>query len=127
MDDLKTGSYDVSADPKENRLYLELTGRLGEDRLQAAAREAVAEAERLREGFDIVNDLSGFSPPNPESAEAIKEAQAELMELGVDRVVRIVDEDTSTVVENAFKRRSRKVGYEGMSADSIEEAEQMLS
>jgi glycosyltransferase involved in cell wall biosynthesis len=78
------------------------------------------------EQFDIVNDLSGFTPPSPEAAKPIKRAQAELKEMGVDRVVRVVDEETSQVVVNAFERRSKDVGYSGETADSVGAAGRLL-
>ena len=118
--------YDVEADSRANRLYLTLSGKLDAETLDDAAAETVEAAEQLDEGFDILNDLSGFRPVSPEAAEAIKEAQAELVELGVDRVVRVVDDETSPVVVNAFERRSKEVGYSGETADSVEEAERLL-
>ncbi|MFB6073794.1 MAG: hypothetical protein ABEJ89_02135 [Haloarculaceae archaeon] len=122
-----TAEYEVEADPREERLYITLTGRLSADEIATAAERTEAAAERLDPGFDVVNDLRGFAPPSPDAAEPIKEAQAALVEGGVDRVVRIVDDDTSQVVVNAFARRSRDVGYEGMTADSVGEAERLLS
>jgi len=118
--------YEIEADPRTNRLYLSFTGRLEREQMETAADETVETAERLREGFDIVNDLSGFTPPSPEAAKPIKRAQAELKEMGVDRVVRVTDEETSQVVVNAFERRSQDVGYSGETADSVVEAERTL-
>lgn len=119
-------TYDIEADRRENRLYLDLTGRLDEQTLAEAADAAVEAGQQLDEGFDIVNDLSGFRPPSPEAATAIKRAQGELKEMGVDRVVRVVDDETSQVVINAFERRSTDVGYSGETAESRDEAERML-
>jgi len=118
--------YEIEADPRTNRLFLSFTGRMERDQMETAADETVEAAERLRDGFDIVNDLSGFTPPSPEAAKPIKRAQAELKEMGVDRVVRVTDEDTSQVVVNAFERRSRDVGYSGETADSVAAAERKL-
>ncbi|WP_436930075.1 hypothetical protein [Halosimplex halobium] len=118
--------YEIEADPQANRLYLSFTGRLDRAEMETAADETVETAERLRDGFDIVNDLAGFTPPSPEAAKPIKRAQAELKEMGVDRVVRVTDEETSQVVVNAFERRSRDVGYSGETADSVAEAERKL-
>jgi hypothetical protein len=118
--------YEIETDPRTNRLYLSFTGRMEREEMETAADETVEAAERLRDGFDIVNDLSGFTPPSPEAAKPIKRAQAELKEMGVDRVVRVTDEDTSQVVVNAFERRSRDVGYSGETAGSVVEAEQKL-
>ena len=119
--------YQIEADRTNNRLYLTLQGTLESDQIVAAADEAVSEAEKLREGFDIVNDISRFRPPDPEAAESIKEAQGKLLEMGVERVVRVADDETSQVVVNAFSRRSQQVGYEAMTAESVAEAERKLS
>lgn len=123
----KWGMYEISTDGPKNRLYIDLTGRMESEEIAAAAEEAVAAGETLRDGFDIINDISGFSPPSPEAAEPIKEAQRELKSLGLDRVVRVVDDETSQVVVNAFERRSRDVGYSGETASTVEEAERLLA
>ena len=118
--------YEIDADVAANRLYIDLNGRMETDEIADAADASVAEAESLRDGFDIINDLSGFKPPSPEAAEPIKRAQGELKEMGVDRVIRVTDEETNDVVVHAFERRSRDVGYSGESASSVEEAERLL-
>jgi hypothetical protein len=119
-------AYDINADVLANRLHIDLTGRMDADEISEAADVTIEEAEALDDGFDIITDLSGFKPPSPEAAQPIKRAQGQLKEMGVDRVVRVTDEQTSEVVVNAFERRSRDVGYSGETADSLAEAEQML-
>ena len=118
--------YDITADRNSNRLYIDLSGRMEREDIEEAADATVAEAEKLRDGFDIVNDLAGFKPPSPEAAKPIKRAQGQLKEMGVDRVVRVVDEDTSQVVVRAFERRSKDVGYSGETADTVAEADRQL-
>jgi len=120
------GHYEIRADEATNRLYITLNGRLDAEQIELAADMAVETARSLDEGFDIVNDISGFRPPGPEAAAPIEAAQQSLSEIGIDRVVRIADDETSTVVVNAFDRRSKTVGYEGLTADSIAEAERLL-
>jgi hypothetical protein len=118
--------YEIEVDRRTNRLLLDFSGHLERETLEEAAAETVEAAEQLDDGFDIINDLSGFAPPSPEAAKPIKRAQAKLKEMGVDRVVRVADEDTSQVVINAFERRSKDVGYSGETADSVLEAQQLL-
>lgn len=118
--------YDIEADTRNNRLYIDLSGRIDAATIDDAAEEAVEAAQSLRDGFDIINDVSGFKPPSPEAAKPIKRAQGQLQEMGVDRVIRVVDAETSSVVVNAFERRSKSVGYSGESADSVEAAERLL-
>ena len=118
--------YDIRADTSTNRLYLDITGRVDADEMAEAADKTLSEAEKLQSGFDIINDLSGFQPPSPEAAKPIKVAQGELKEMGLNRTIRVVDDDTSQVVVNAFERRSRDVGYSGEQAGSVDEAEELL-
>ncbi|MFB6243584.1 MAG: hypothetical protein ABEH80_05755 [Halobaculum sp.] len=118
--------FDIEADRERNVLYIDLSGRLDADAIREAADETVSAAETLRSGFDIVTDLRGFSPPSPDAAEPIGEAQQRVAELGVDRVVRVSDENTSSVVELAFERRSKEAGYSGETAESVEAAERRL-
>jgi len=119
-------SYDVRADTTTNTLYIELVGRLEADEIETAAEEATDAAKRLSDGFYIINDISKFTPPSPEAAKPIQKAQQELKTMGVGDVVRVVASDTSQVTENAFQRRSRQAGYEGKTAETVEEAEAML-
>ena len=119
-------SYEIRADSSSNTLYLEFTGTLTADEMGTAAEETIETAERLDEGFQIINDISEFTPPSPEAAKPIKEAQVKLHEMGVGDVVRVVAEETSSVTENAFQRRSRQAGYDGKTATTVAEAERKL-
>jgi hypothetical protein len=119
--------YEIEADRVANVLHIDLSGRLDRDDLESAAEETLSAADSLRDGFHVVNDLSGFRPPSPEAAKPIQRAQKGLVERGVDRVVRVVDDDTSNVVTHAFQRRSKKAGYSGETADSVAAAEQLLA
>ena len=119
-------SYEIRTDRAKNTLYLELNGALTADEIQTAANETVEVAERLDDGFGIINDISEFTPPSPEAAKPIEEAQATLKQLGVGDVVRVVADETRAVTENAFQRRSRKAGYEGKTATTVDEAERKL-
>ncbi|MFC6758064.1 MULTISPECIES: hypothetical protein [Haloarcula] len=119
-------SYEIRADTTVNTLYLEFSGTLTADEMQTAADETIDAAGSLDDGFGIINDISEFTPPSPEAAKPIQEAQVKLKELGVGDVVRVVAAETSTVTENAFQRRSRQAGYEGKTATSVAEAERKL-
>jgi len=119
-------TYEIRGDEATNRLYITLSGRLDAEEIEVAADMAVEAARTLDSGFDIINDISGFRPPSPEAAAPIKEAQGALAKMGIERVVRVADEETSSVVLNAFERRSQQVGYEGLTADSVAEAERLL-
>jgi len=83
-------SYEIRADRTASTLYLEFSGTLTADEMRTAAEETIAAAETLTDGFRIINDISSFTPPSPEAAKPIEEAQAKLKELGVGDVVRVV-------------------------------------
>jgi len=119
--------FEISADRATNRLYIDITGSVEREEMEATADTTISEAETLREGFDIVNDHSGFRPLSPEAVEPIKAAQEELKQMGLSRTVRVVDDETSSVVVNAFERRSRDVGYSAEQADSVAAAEELLA
>ncbi|TQQ80265.1 hypothetical protein [Halonotius roseus] len=118
--------YEIEADTRANILYLEFSGTLTAAEMETAAEETINAAEELTDGFRIINDISTFTPPSPEAAEPIQDAQTNLKSMGVGDVVRVVAEDTSVVTENAFQRRSREAGYEGKTAASVAEAEEKL-
>jgi hypothetical protein len=120
------GAYEIRADERTNTLYLSFSGALSEQQMTVAAEETLAAAEQLDGGFAIINDISTFRPPSPEAAKPIEAAQTELKGMGVGDVVRVIGEETSTVVENAFQRRSRKAGYDGQTATTVQEAERQL-
>lgn len=119
-------AYETEADREHNRLYLSLSGRMSGEEIEAAAAETMATAGDLTAGFDLINDLTGFKPVAPEDAKPIKETQKRLVEQGVDRVIRVVDDDTSNVIVQTFERRSQDAGYSGETAESVEDAERML-
>ena len=119
-------SYEIRADRTTQRLSLRFSGTRTAGEMQVAAEETIDAASDLGEGFAIVNDISEFTPPSPEAAKPIKEAQVELKEMGVGDVVRVVAKETSAVTENAFQRRSRQAGYEGKTAHSVRAAERKL-
>jgi hypothetical protein len=120
-------SYEIRPNTAANTLYLAFSGTLTAEEMRTAADETIQSAETLTDGFRIVNDISQFTPPSPDAAKPIQEAQTKLREMGVDDVVRVVAEETSAVTENAFQRRSRKAGYEGKTATSVPEADRKLN
>lgn len=124
--DNEDASYEIRADPDANTLYLEFSGTLTADEMHTAADETIEAAETLDDGFRIINDISTFTPPSPDAAKPIQEAQIQLKEMGVSDVVRVVADETSKVTENAFQRRSRKAGYDGKTATTVAEAERKL-
>lgn len=78
---------------------------------------------KLKPNFDIINDISEFSPATPKGRELIKEAQAYAFQMKVGRVVRIVGNVTAKI---QFVRSSKEAGYEAMMFSSLDEANTFL-
>ena len=78
------------------------------------AREAVekfkSELKKLKPNIDIINDISEFRPASAKGAEIIKDAQKYVAQMGVRRLVRIVDNRVLGLMQ--FKANSKEAGYD---------------
>ncbi len=117
--------YEIKVDTQKNRLYVILKGFMDQEEAKNAANEVTRQSMLLTPGFDILTDISEFSPVSPEAAEEVKRAQGMLFRRGAKRVVRVVKNVLSSM---QFKRTQKEAGakYEVLTAASVEEAEQML-
>lgn len=121
-----TPNYDVWTDEDRNVLYLRLVGDMNREQIEDARAATVETAETFDGAFHIINDISEFAPGSPEETEPIKRGQAQLTEMDLDQVVRVADEDTSSVTKMTFQVGSVEAGYSGDVAPSIEAAERTL-
>lgn len=111
--------------PGKNRLYVTLTDEVLEEELVAAQDSLRQQLDRLRPGFDVVNDISGVSAIGPSAAQLFAEIASPVAKLGVRRVVRVVGR--STEAARLFESATRKLQIPGaFLAFSREEAERML-
>jgi hypothetical protein len=96
--------------------------------VEAEAREAadvtIAEAKKLRPGFDVINDISTVKATSEQGVMELLRCQVFLKERGVGRVIRVVPDFSVGSLQIA--RTSKQAGYEADTARSIEEAEEML-
>jgi hypothetical protein len=114
----------VRADIRKNRLYVVLAGFFDDREAKQAADKVIQEIKRLRPGFDIINDISGFRPATQRGVQEMIRAQRFAHAAGVDRVIRIVPFETLGSMQ--FARTSKRAGYEADTAPSIVEADKML-
>ena len=119
----------IHADAAKNTLYLILDGFFGEGEIKNAVAMTYTEVKKLRAGFSVINDLTGFRPTDPKAGDSIKAAQTDLVKLGMKRVVRVVGQNV--LGELQFSLRGKQVGYEGNlkveTAGSVADAEKLLS
>lgn len=124
---MPNAAFHVQADEENNRLYLCYCGFFSPEQARSAADQTIAEARKLKPGFDIINDISRASPFVEKSAQEVERAQAFMKQQGVGRIVRIVNpERLASKVQ--FDLQGREAGYEKQSevAHSLEEAERLL-
>jgi hypothetical protein len=118
----------IQADMAKNTLYLILDGFFGEAEIDAALLKTKQEIKKLKAGFSVINDVTGFKPTTSKAGDAIKATQAELVKLGMKHVIRVVG--NNTIGAATFDRRGKEVGYNGNleveTAPSVKEAEKLI-
>lgn len=115
---------DIRADIVKNRLYLVLIGFFQDDEVKAASDKCIAEASKLKPGFDVINDISQFKPATPKGADEIKRTQLFVKQHGVKRVIRIVGD--AVITQAQFSRQEKEAGYNADTAATLTEAEKIL-
>lgn len=115
---------DIRADVAKNRLYLVLGGFFADAEMVPIVDKCIAEAKKLKPGFDVINDISEFKPATPKGADEIKRAQIFVKENGVRKVIRVVGEAVLTQAQ--FDRQGKSAGYAADTASTVAEAEKIL-
>jgi len=120
-----SGDYDIEIDREANRLYLTLEGLLDDATAEAHVADMLDAAEDLEPGFDMVNDISEFTPMTEGATATIEEGKRGLTEKGVSAVVRVTGE--SVVGKMQFDRvGDGEEGYHVAMAETVDEAEDLL-
>lgn len=115
--------YEVKVEKDKNRLFLQLKGFLKDDELAEAARKVKEGVDQLQQNFDVINDISEFSPATPKGREIIMDAQVYVLKNKVGRVVRVVG---NVIGQMQFDRTSKQAGYTAISVRSLQEAYDVL-
>lgn len=115
--------HEIEADAENNRLYVTLAGKFGEDEAAASAEETIEAAKRLDAGFDVVTDIQEFEASPQEAKEHLERSKMFLSAHDVGTVVRVVGD--SPLAKMQFDRTGEQ-DYEVETADSVAEAEQLL-
>ena len=115
--------FQVTANPEKNRLYVTLEGHLEASERKEAAKAFLAAIGELRPGFDIVHDMTGLHPTDPEGLKELVRIQAAAKVKGVRTVIRVVK---IPLVRLQFERVARETGWAFETATTIQEAEARL-
>jgi hypothetical protein len=120
--------HQVRVDIEKNRLYIILGGTPTDEEARQTVREVMDAVDKLKSGFDVINDVSALQPLTPEGSEQIIRAQQYIQKAGVRRVVRVVGK--LEIIKMQFRRTAMRAGYtsgtDANIATSIEQAERML-
>jgi hypothetical protein len=99
--------YEIAVDVPHNRLYVILRGFLSAVEIREGGRRIMDVLPRLRDGFDVVTDLSEY-----------------LATRGMRRAVRVVPPAFAALLQ--MWRTSRELGYSAEVAVSIADAQKLL-
>jgi hypothetical protein len=119
-----TCSYKIEADQVNNRLYMIIRGTLIDEYVQRAVSKIVHEVNKLKTGFDVIDDVSELMPATKSDAKKIKKAQHYVIQKGAKRIVRVVkgNKVNNSVAIRIVKKKNNKSIF----AQSLEEAEKLL-
>jgi len=115
--------FEVTADPEKNRLYVTLRGHLEPPERKEAAKAVVAAIGQLHSGFDIVHDLAGLHPTDPDGLRELVRVQSAAKIKGLRSVVRVV---RIPLARLQLERMARETGWTFTTVDSREEADCQL-
>ncbi len=118
--------YAITANQTKNRLYMQLKGFMEDDEMHAAAEVLIIEVNKLRPGFDVINDISECKPATKQGSLEIARCQKYVIEHGVRHVMRVLG--TNAITRMQFSRTSKEAGSEAVTEEvsSFEEAEKRL-
>jgi hypothetical protein len=119
--------YEVKANPEQNYLYILIKGLMDPAEAQAFVAAVIAEGQKLKPGFAIINDISEARVTSPESAEVIKQAQVALFQQGASKVIRVVSSGAATtLLQFSRTQREANAAYESYVAASLDDALRMV-
>jgi hypothetical protein len=116
---------DIRADIPRNRMYVRMVGFMTDDDARRVADAIIAEIQKLRPGFAVINDIRDLKPTSPTASDHMRRAQEASVKHGCGRVIRVIGEQVITQMQwNRTLKAVRGSGAEA--AASVEEAERML-
>jgi hypothetical protein len=108
--------HNLKIDPAKNRLHITMSGFFNPEEMKKWAEETIATAKKLKRGFDVITDISGFKPTTPEGTKEIERVQSFFKLSGVRRGLQIIGENVLAGLQ--FKRMSVLSGYNPTNVDT---------
>ena len=119
-------THEIRADVMKNRLYLRLVGFMTDEQAVMVADQIIAEIQKLRPGFTVINDISGLKPASPIATEHLRRAQEASARRGHGRIIRIVGDQALTQMQWNRTLKASSQGAAAEVATTLAEAERML-
>jgi hypothetical protein len=119
-------THDIRADVVKNRLYLRLVGFMTDDQAAEVAETIIQEIQKLRPGFDVINDISSLKPASPTATEHLRRAQEASARRGHGRIIRIVGKQAVTQMQWNRTLKASSQGANAEVAATLAEAERLL-
>ncbi len=116
--------YQFKIDPVKNRLYITLEGFFSAEEMKKCSDDTIEAVKQLKPGYDVITDISRFSPVSADALQEITRVQEYFKKSGVRRGVRIVGKNAVTRMQ--FKRLGKSVGYVSAEVATLAEAERFL-
>ncbi|MBD3392942.1 MAG: hypothetical protein GF418_12625 [Chitinivibrionales bacterium] len=117
--------HEVTADTDKNRLYVTLSGNISREEAERTVDAVVASVSRLRDGFDVINDLSELRLSHLSAAGTLRNVMDFLKSHHVGRVIRVAGRSRMGFTQ-FLRAAERFTAYRPEYARSREEAERML-
>ena len=81
--------YEFKIDQVKNRLYITMEGFFQPEEMKQCADETIKAAKQLKPGYDVITDISRFSPVGQEAWQEISRVQEYFRKSGVRHGVRV--------------------------------------
>ena len=117
--------WEVDLDEKKNRLFMRFSGEMNPKIAKFSSNSLSPVLSNIRNGCNVINDISSLSGINSRVMFHFRKILYTLDMMGVERVIHIPPPEDSSVLY-AFRSASDSLGYQVITAHSIEEAESIL-
>jgi anti-anti-sigma regulatory factor len=123
---MERNGYNIVADKALNRLNIQLSGTFSIEDALPLINRINAEVVKLREGFDVINDVRELKFVDSKAAKEIKKGTAIMQSKGAKIIIRVVGSSKFALVTFAkfsnFNNSNMKIYY----APTLEDAYKIL-
>jgi hypothetical protein len=116
--------YEFKINQVKNRLYITMKGFFQPDEMKRCADETIAAVKQLKPGYDVITDISHFSPVGSEALQEITRVQEYFRKSGVRHGVRVIGKRVLT--KSQFQRLGKEAEYTPTEFVTLAEAESFL-